>query len=119
MATKKAEKMAIPEFLGWRFDPKNKKVGLKVEVEDKKPKSKTFGKKITITTTGFHSVTSGCNDLVRKYYGVKDIKTFWEQARTAKLCNTKPARLGMMVYPYSENSNESKVNNLMSEMGIS
>jgi len=122
MATKKANlakgKMPITEFLLWWFNPENGKVGKTVQVVDKKPKSPTYGKKITITTTGFHSVTSGCNDLVRKYYGVKDIKDFWEQCRTAKICTTKPAKLGMMVYPYSESSNESKVNTLMAEMGI-
>ena len=118
-SAKKETQISIPKFLEWWFDPKNGKVGKTVTVTDKKPKSATFGKQITITTTGFHSVTSGCNDLVRKYYGVKDIKEFWEQCRTAKLCTTKPAKLGMMVYPYSESSNESKVNTLMAEMGIS
>jgi hypothetical protein len=118
MATKSAKKLPIGEFLEWWFNPKNGKVGNAVTVTDKKPKSPTFGKKIDIVTTGFHSVTSGCNDLVRNYYEVKEIKDFWDQCVTAKLCSTRPAKLGMMVYPYSKNSNESKVNDLKSQMGL-
>ena len=118
MATKQAKQLPISKFLEWWFDPKNGKIGNSVTVTDKKSKSPTFGKQITITTTGFHSVTSGANDLIRDYYKVEDIKAFWEQCVKAKLCTTRPAKLGMMVYPYSGNSNQSKVNDLKAEMGI-
>ena len=118
MAKTAKKQMGLEEFLGWWFDPKNGKVGQTVEVVDRKKTSKTFGKKISITTKGFHAVTSGCNDLIRSYYGVTDIADFWNKAKTAKLCQIKPARLGVMVYPYSASSNDSKIQDLKDQMGL-
>ena len=115
---KSAKKMSINQFLEWWFDPKNGKVGYEVEVVDKNPRSKTFQKPIKVTVRGFHAVNSGCNALVRKYYEVEDIKNFWEQCKEQKLVTTKPAKGGVMVYHYSSSSSESKVANLMEEMGI-
>ena len=115
---KSAKKMSINQFLEWWFDPKNGKVGYEVEVVDKNPRSKTFQKPIKVTVRGFHAVNSGCNALVRKYYEVEDIKNFWDQCKEQKLVTTKPAKGGIMVYPYSTSSSESKVSNLMEEMGI-
>jgi len=117
-SAKEETKLSIPEFLNWWFNPKNGKVDYKVKVTDKKPTSPTFGKQITVTVRGFHAVNSGCNDLIRKYYGVKDIVAFWDDAKSKKLVTTKPVKGGVMVYPYSASSSDSKVANLMEEMGI-
>ena len=117
-SAKEETKLSIPEFLNWWFDPKNGKVGYQVEVVDKNPRSKTFQKTIKVTVRGFHAVNSGCNALVRKYYDLEDIKDFWDQCKELKLVTTKPVKGGVMVYPYSASSSDSKVANLMEEMGI-
>ena len=117
-SAKEETQISIPKFLEWWFNPKNGKVDYKVKVTDKKPTSPTFGKQITVTVRGFHAVNSGCNALVRKYYEVEDIKNFWDQCKEQKLVTTKPVKGGVMVYPYSASSSESKVSNLMEEMGI-
>ena len=109
-------KRSAKVILDWWFNPKNGKVGKEVQITDTKPNSPTKGKKITITTKGFHSVTSGFNQFAREYWGIKDIPAWWEEQKKAGLCNIKPAKLGPMIYPPS--SNTAKTDQLFKEMGI-
>jgi len=99
--TKKNEMKTITELLDWMFNPANGKVGNKHMVTDHKT-----GKRIEVTSTGFHAVYSGFNEMLRDM-GVDlstadKTKAFWSEAVARKMCNIKPVKGGVMVYPYRE-----------------
>ena len=101
-------KVPVSDVLAWWFNPKNEKINRPFKGKDGQ----------TAYTKGFHSVTSGFNDFVKKYYGVKDIQKFYDEAKAKKLLNTRPVKMGFMVYPYSEVTS-GKADSLMAEMGLS
>ena len=98
----------VTGLLAWMFDPANGKVGNKHKVIDRKTK-----KPVTVTSTGFHAVYSGFNDLLRDI-GVdlstlEKTKAFWSEAVARKMCNITPTKGGVMVRPYKEvSSNKGK-----------
>ena len=103
-------KMKPAKFMEWWLDPKNGKVG--------QPFTNKKTGKVGITR-GFHSVTSGFNDVVQQYYG-KTGKEFLEELVSKELVSIRPVSgvKGVMVYPFRQQS-ESRATDLLTEMGLS